>query len=111
MFQFSLLLDTAADSKEVFKCPVCTSVKERFLSAEESCDDVAVYYDCQYEDPVCVSKRTKGLVMRDCFSKKYYNDYIKPTCDSTPGCEHVMCEKSGCKATFPEGRLKPTVLT
>lgn len=50
MFQFSLLLDAAADSKEVFKCPVCTSVIERFLSAEESCDDVAVYYDCQYED-------------------------------------------------------------
>ena len=42
MFQFSLLLDAAADSKEVFKCPVCTSVKERFLSAEESCDNVAV---------------------------------------------------------------------
>lgn len=54
---FDSLLDAAADSKKCSKCPVCTAVKEKWLSAEKSCDKVALYYDCQYEDPFCVSTK------------------------------------------------------
>ena len=97
-----LLLD---DSKQAFKCPVCLGIGDdkHGSTAEEKCDNVAVYYACHQKDAVCVSTKTNQMVIRDCFSKKYYADYIKPKCDATKGCQHAVCEESGCKAALSKG--------
>ena len=89
------------DATEVFKCPICVGLGKK---AERKCDNEAVYRACHAEDAVCVSTKNGELVMRECQSKKYYNDYIVPKCDGIENCEHAMCEESDCTAYLSKGK-------
>ena len=53
------------------------------------------------KDAVCVTTLTGDLMMRECFGKSYYLDYMKPKCDAIEGCQQSMCEESGCTAKLP----------
>ena len=87
------------DPNEPFKCPICIGIGK---NAEEDCDDTAEYRACHAKDAVCVTTLTGDLMMRECFGKSYYNDYMKPKCDAIEGCQQAICEESGCTAMFPD---------
>lgn len=89
------------EATEVFKCPICVGLGKK---AERKCDNEAVYRACHAEDAVCVSTKNGELVMRECQSKKYYNEYIVPKCDGIENCEHAMCEESDCTAYLSKGK-------
>lgn len=84
------------------ECPICIGMGE---NAEEECDKTTKYYTCNDMEAVCVSIKSGGLLMRECFNQNYYFDYVQEKCEKTEGCESKMCFDSGCKAKLPSSGI------
>ena len=86
------------------ECPICIGMGE---NAEEECDKTTKYCTCNDMEAVCVSIKSGGLLMRECFNRNYYLDTLKPNCAKTEGCESAMCTfTQRCKARLPSSGIE-----